>query len=201
MDQIKIGKFIASMRKEQSMTQRQLADVLNISDKTVSKWECGNGMPEVALMLPLCEVLRINVNELLSGERLDGADYQRKAEEKMMELVREREESKKKIILAVVVCVLTILSGVTIILVSGLLEMSTWLRAVLIAIAAIVTVGGIGVACVLDMSAGTFECRKCGTRFVPSSAAYIAGVHTITTRKLKCPHCGQVSYCKKRLTH
>ena len=65
MDQIKIGKFIASMRKEQSMTQRQLADVLNISDKTVSKWECGNGMPEVALMLPLCEVLRINVNELL----------------------------------------------------------------------------------------------------------------------------------------
>ena len=52
MDQIKIGKFIASMRKEQSMTQRQLADVLNISDKTVSKWECGNGMPEVALMLP-----------------------------------------------------------------------------------------------------------------------------------------------------
>ena len=201
MDQIKIGKFIASMRKEQSMTQRQLADVLNISDKTVSKWECGNGMPEVALMLPLCEVLRINVNELLSGERLDGADYQRKAEENMMELVREREESKKKIILAVVVCVLTILSGVTIILVSGLLEMSTWLRAVLIAIAAIVTVGGIGVACVLDMSAGTFECRKCGTRFVPSSAAYIAGAHTITTRKLKCPHCGQVSYCKKRLTH
>ena len=201
MDQIKIGKFIASMRKEQSMTQRQLADVLNISDKTVSKWECGNGMPEVALMLPLCEVLRINVNELLSGERLDGADYQRKAEENMMELVREREESKKKIILAVVVCVLTILSGVTIILVSGLLEMSTWLRAVLIAIAAIVTVGGIGVACVLDLSAGTCECRKCGTRFVPSSAAYIAGVHTITTRKLKCPHCGQVSYCKKRLTH
>ena len=201
MDQIKIGKFIASMRKEQSMTQRQLAAVLTMSDKTVSKWECGNGMPEVALMLPLCEVLRINVNELLSGERLDGADYQRKAEENMMELVREREESKKKIILAVVVCVLTILSGVTIILVSGLLEMSTWLRAVLIAIAAIVTVGGIGVACVLDMSAGTFECRKCGTRFVPSSAAYIAGVHTITTRKLKCPHCGQVSYCKKRLTH
>ena len=188
MDQIKIGKFIASMRKEQSMTQRQLADVLNISDKTVSKWECGNGMPEVALMLPLCEVLRINVNELLSGERLDGADYQRKAEENMMELVREREESKKKIILAVVVCVLTILSGVTIILVSGLLEMMGFESVE-------------DEKQVLDISAGTFECRKCGTRFVPSSAAYIAGVHTITTRKLKCPHCGQVSYCKKRLTH
>ena len=74
MDQIKIGKFIASMRKARSMTQRQLADELGISDKTVSKWECGNGMPEVALMLPLCDALHINVNELLSGERLDGAD-------------------------------------------------------------------------------------------------------------------------------
>ena len=81
MDQIKIGKFIASMRKARSMTQRQLADELGISDKTVSKWECGNGMPEVALMLPLCDALHINVNELLSGERLDGADYQKKAEE------------------------------------------------------------------------------------------------------------------------
>ena len=119
----------------------------------------------------------------------------------MMEFVKEREESKKKIILSLVVCVLTILSGVTILLVSGLFEMSAWLRALLIAIAVIVVAGGIGVACVLDMSAGTYECRQCGTRFVPSSGAYIAGPHTITTRKLKCPHCGKVSYCKKRLTH
>lgn len=183
------------------MTQRQLADKLNISDKTVSKWECGNGLPEVALMLPLCEALHINVNELLSGQRLDGVDYQKKAEENMMELVKEREESKKKIILSLVVCVLTVLSGVTIALVSGLFEMNVWMRALLIAIAVIVFAGGIGVACVLDMSDGTYECRACGTRFVPSSGAYIAGPHTITTRKLKCPHCGKVSYCKKRLTH
>lgn len=201
MDQIKIGKFIASMRKAQSMTQRQLADRLSISDKTVSKWECGNGLPEVALMLPLCETLGINVNELLSGERLDGTDYQKKAEENMMELVKEREESKKKIVLSLVVCVLTVLSGVTIIMVAGLFEMNAWLRALLIAVAVIVFAGGIGVACVLDMSAGTYECRACGTRFVPTSGAYIAGPHTITTRKLKCPHCGKVSYCKRRLTH
>lgn len=53
MDQIKIGRFIAKMRKEESYTQRQLADILGISDKTVSKWETGNGLPDVSLMMPL----------------------------------------------------------------------------------------------------------------------------------------------------
>ena len=99
MDQVKIGKFIAAMRKEQNLTQRQLAGLLQISDKTVSKWECGNGMPEVGTMLPLCETLHINVNELLTGERLD-AGYQEKAEENLVELVQEKESetvrSRKK---------------------------------------------------------------------------------------------------------
>lgn len=75
MNQTKTGRFIAAMRKEQNLTQRQLADALNISDKTVSKWETGNGLPEVSLMLPLCEVLHITVNELLHGERLTGSNY------------------------------------------------------------------------------------------------------------------------------
>lgn len=63
MDQIKIGKFIANMRKDQNITQKQLADSLSISDKTVSKWECGKGLPEVSLMLPLCDILQISINE------------------------------------------------------------------------------------------------------------------------------------------
>ena len=70
MDQIKIGKFIAEMRKEQNMTQKQLAELLNISDKTISKWECGKGMPDNSILLELCEALHINVNELLSGEKI-----------------------------------------------------------------------------------------------------------------------------------
>lgn len=76
MDQIKIGRFIAKMRKEESYTQRQLADILGISDKTVSKWETGNGLPDVSLMMPLCDSLHISVNELLSGERLTDSEYQ-----------------------------------------------------------------------------------------------------------------------------
>ena len=97
MDQIKIGRFIAKMRKEKPYTQRQLADMLGISDKTVSKWETGNGLPDVSLMMPLCDLLQISVNELLSGERLTDSEYQKKAEENMMNLIMEREESKKKI--------------------------------------------------------------------------------------------------------
>lgn len=201
MDQIKIGKFISAMRKEQGMTQRQLADKLLISDKTVSKWECGNGMPEVSLMQPLCEALEINLNELFSGERITDVDYKKKAEENMIDLVKEKAESKKKIILAFVVVVISSVAAIPMIIISGVLEMPTWLRVVLTAIALLVLFGGIAVACVLDMDAGTFECKYCGARFKPTAGAYMKGRHTPTRRYLKCPECGKSSYCKHRLTH
>lgn len=96
MNQKKTGEFIALMRKEHSLTQRQLAEKLGISDKTVSKWETGKGMPEVSLMLPLCEILNISANELLSGERLTGINYHEKAEENIMQLMKEQESGRKK---------------------------------------------------------------------------------------------------------
>ena len=96
MDQIKIGKFIAEMRKEQNLTQIDLAEQLGISNKTISKWECGNGMPDYSVMENLCEILKINVNELLSGERLPSKDYNKKAEENMMSLMQESSENQKK---------------------------------------------------------------------------------------------------------
>lgn len=91
MDQVKIGQFIAQCRKEKKMTQRQLADTLEISDKTVSKWECGRGLPEIQFMMPLCELLGISVNELLSGEKLSADEYRQKAEENMMTLIKGSE--------------------------------------------------------------------------------------------------------------
>ncbi|MBQ9514774.1 MAG: helix-turn-helix transcriptional regulator [Ruminococcus sp.] len=201
MNQIKIGNFISSTRKQQGLTQRQLADKLLISDKTVSKWECGKGMPEVSLMLPLCDALGINLNELFSGEKLTDADYKKKAEENIMNLVKEKSESKKKIILSVIVMVITFMAGVVLIMTSGLLEMPLWFRIHLIVTGAIAIIGGILVATMLDMDAGTFECKYCGMRFKPTAGEYIKGLHTITKRKLKCPHCGKTSYCKRRLTH
>lgn len=200
MDQIKIGKFIADERKRKGYTQKQLSGKLEISDKTISKWERGNGFPEVSLLLPLCNELEITVNELLSGERVSEEDYRKKAEENMVNLVREAQESKKKIILSAIVAGLTIIAALPLFMISGMLEMENWLRVTIIIIGGVVFFGGIAVACVLDRDAGAFECPECNNRFVPDMKAYVMGPHTITKRKLVCPHCGAHKYCKKVLT-
>lgn len=94
MDQTRIGTFIAVLRKEKGLTQKELAEQIGISDKTVSKWETGNGMPDIAYLSPLCEVLDINVNELLSGEKLPSEEYLGKAEENMKHLMQENQNNK-----------------------------------------------------------------------------------------------------------
>ena len=96
MDQEKIGVFISTLRKEHGMTQQQLADAIGVSNKTISKWECGKGMPELALIVPLCHILQISINEFLSGEHLLENGYTEKAEVNMMNLLQETENSKKK---------------------------------------------------------------------------------------------------------
>ena len=96
MDQVKIGRFIAELRKEKGMTQRELANDIGVSDKTISKWECGSGMPEMSSLMPLCQALQINVNELLAGERLSHDNYSQKAEENIMNLIQENRKQRKK---------------------------------------------------------------------------------------------------------
>lgn len=95
MDQIKIGQFIAACRREKNMTQRQLADMVGVSDKAVSKWETGRGLPEASFMVPLCEALGISVNELLTGERIPQEKYQERAEETMVALAERKTDMKK----------------------------------------------------------------------------------------------------------
>ena len=80
MDQKRIGSFISELRKEKNMTQKDLAEKLGVTDRAISKWENGRGMPEVSLMKPLCEALGISINELLSGERIEQKDYREKSE-------------------------------------------------------------------------------------------------------------------------
>lgn len=110
MDQVKIGKFIANMRKENNITQKQLAEKLGVTDKAVSKWECGKSMPDNGLLLNLCEELHINVNELLSGERLSHEEYHGKAEENMVNLIKESKNSPITNIITVIISVILLLS-------------------------------------------------------------------------------------------
>lgn len=104
MNQADIGKFIAKCRKEKQLTQAQLAEKLNITDRAVSKWETGKSMPDSSIMLELCEILEITVNELLSGEKITMDDYNKKADENLIALKREDENNtarKNKMISAI----------------------------------------------------------------------------------------------------
>lgn len=98
MDQVKIGKFIAERRKEKNMTQAELAEKLNITDRAISKWETGKGMPDSSIMLDLCNELNISVNELLSGEMIKMENYDRKAEENFIKLQKDKEDSDKRLL-------------------------------------------------------------------------------------------------------
>ena len=199
MDQIKIGKFIAEIRKEQNFTQRQLADILSISDKTVSKWECGRGLPEVSLMIPLCDALQITVNDLLTGERVSEVDYQKKAEENMMNLIKENEENKKRMALSIICGVITIIAVYSLVVIASYIAIPTIARIALIVFAIITAVAGIGAAATLEVKAGYYECPHCKALFVPTMGEYVKGYHTLTKRKLKCHECGKTGMCKHRI--
>lgn len=96
MDQVKIGKFIAECRKNKKLTQAQLAEKLDITDRAVSKWETGKGMPDSSIMLELCSILEINVNELLRGEKVKMENYHKIAEENLLKMKQSEEEIEKK---------------------------------------------------------------------------------------------------------
>lgn len=97
MDQIKIGKFISECRLNKHLTQMQLAEKLNITDRAISKWETGKGMPDSSIMLELCNELGISVNELLSGEKIEMDNYNKKADENFIELKRGSERIERKL--------------------------------------------------------------------------------------------------------
>lgn len=198
LDQQRTGRFIQQLRKELGLTQRQLAEKLMISDKTVSKWETGGGLPEISLLMPLCRELGINVNELLSGQRLSTADYQRKAEENIMSLMKEREENVRKIKLSVftgVSCTATLV--LLVLLVSFYAQViSLPVKLVVIGFACVQFAVGLCVTMSMDREAGYFKCAACGETFKPSWRAYVMGPHTITRRWLRCPRCRKVTACR-----
>ena len=197
MDQILTGQFIKAMRKEKGLTQRELAERLNISEKTVSKWETGKGLPDVGLMLPLSKVLGISVNELLSGQRLDEKQYIEKAEENLAALTADKCSPKQKSITCLISLILTIISCVGLaVICAGYATVDVWLRITLVVCAMLSMVANVAVILIVGISSEIFECPECGTKFAPTPSAYIMGAHTMTKRRLKCPHCGKKSWCR-----
>lgn len=202
MDLNKIGKFISEERKKKNYTQKQLAEILNISDRTISKWECGKGLPDVSLLQPLCKELGISVNELLTGERLDQENYMEKAEQKILHLVEEKKENRTKLILILVMGLISIISFVTLI---GVVDaygeiISAQAKDLLVFIAC--AVFSVGLLALVEgvRRFGYYKCLHCGETFVPGFINYIAGINIVVLRFMRCPHCGKWRWCLKVLT-
>ena len=206
MDQIKIGKFIASCRKEQGMTQAVLAEQLGISDRAVSKWETGKSMPDSGIMLELCELLKINVNELLSGEHITMEDYNAKSEEVILGLKSENEKYAKRllrseayiVVVGVVASLAMIIAGTIIALKNG---ENDPLAVVLIVSGCVIVVAAALIGLGIEVKTGYYECAECGHIYKPSSLLKTAfAIHMNTTRYMKCPKCGKRCWQKKVLT-
>lgn len=120
MNQTEIGKFIAKCRKEKNLTQAQLAEKLNITDRAVSKWETGKSMPDSSIMLELCEILGIKVNELLRGEKIDMESYEKKADETLIALKRKNENNMTKNVIISIVFSVTLFVGLMVCLICNL---------------------------------------------------------------------------------
>ena len=169
MDQIKIGKFIASCRKEQGMTQAVLAEKLGISDRAISKWETGKSMPDSGIMLDLCELLKINVNELLSGERIMAEAYDKRAEENLLAMRREVEEKNRQMLRTeYLISFPAVIAGLFMCFVAAYVELPVWVRATLIAVAVVMILTVAFIAVGIEQKAGYYECQKCHDRHIPT---------------------------------
>ena len=200
MDQIKIGKFIASCRKEQGFTQSALAEKLGISDRAVSKWETGKSMPDSGIMLELCDFLKINVNELLSGERIMVESYDKRTEENLLAMKREIEEKNRQLLRTEYFIVLpAVLAGIVLVFVASFIAMPAWLRVAILVLALVMIFAVAFIAVGIEQKAGYYVCKNCDHRYVPTYWQTNLAWHAGRTRHMKCPKCGKRSWQRKVL--
>ena len=201
MDQVKIGKFIAKCRKNKNLTQFQLAEKLNITDRAISKWETGKGMPDSSIMLELCNELGISVNELLSGEIIKMENYNQKAEENLLEMAKKEEMQNKKMMMYELV--IGSLSSITFLILMFTLFFvveNIIARVILFVLAFLILIIGISFALKIETETGYYECKICHNKYIPKYSQVYFAMHYGTTRYLKCPKCNKRSWNKKVLT-
>ena len=198
MDQIKIGKFISECRKAKKLTQAQLAEKLNITDRAISKWECGRSLPDSSIMLELCEILGITVNDLLCGEVVTMDNYNKKLEENLLETVRQKEQADKSLLFLEMItgisCIVVMLALVAI---ASFVQLEEWIRIVLILIGLIPLLIATPFMIRIEQLAGYYVCKECGHKYIPAYKRVFVSMHMGRTRYMKCPDCGKRSWQKK----
>ena len=201
MDQIKIGKFISLKRKEKNLTQQKLAELLNITDRAISKWENGSCLPDVGTMPELCKILGITVNDLFSGEVVDMKDNEKKLEENLLEMAKIKEQRDKELLsMEIFIGVVVTVIMLTCVFVASFVNMPTWGRITLIIVGIIPLVIGIYYSLKIEQTAGYYECANCHYKYVPTYKSVLMAFHTGRTRRMVCPKCGQKTWQKKTLS-
>ena len=200
MDQIKIGRFIAECRKNINLTQMQLAEKLGITDKAISKWERGIAMPDTSIMLELCDILCISVNELLSGEKINMENSNQKNEQLLLEMAKELEKKNKTVWTSMwaimIVSMTALIAGIFI---SAFLIPEGILQFVTILVICVVFMIPCFYALKLEISVGAYKCQNCGYEIVPTYKEVMMSMHRGFTRHLMCPKCNKRTWCKKVL--
>ena len=198
MDQIKIGRFIAERRKMKNLTQAQLSEKLNITDRAVSKWENGRSLPDSSIMLELCEILDITVNDLLSGEVVVMEKYDKNLENNLLEIIKEKEKADKHLLtMEIVIGFVSIGIMLGLCIFAAYAPMEEWIRIVLIIIGFIPVLILIPFMIKIEQTAGYYECQKCGNRYIPKYSSVFMSMHAGRTRYMKCPKCNEKSWQKK----
>ena len=198
MDQIKIGKFIAECRKKKNLTQAQLAEKLNITDRAISKWETGKAMPDSDIMLDLCYILGINVNELLCGEILDMEQRDAQLNELIFQMAKNEERYHKRLLHSAYVIVATSLVAlICLMTLISLLIPECGFQDFLIIVSVILFIIPCIIALKFKVETGYYECKNCQHMFVPNYKEIALLMQTPTRRLLKCTKCGKWTWCKK----
>ena len=200
MNQIKIGRYIAECRKKVNLTQMQLAEKLDITDKAVSKWERGVAMPDTSIMLELCDILCISVNELLIGEKINMENNNQKNEQLLLDMAKELEKKNKTICSSMwaimIVSMAVLIAGIFI--AAFLIPEGVW-QLVTILVVCVVFLIPCFYALKLEVSVGAYKCQNCGYEIVPTYKEVMMAKHRGFTRHLKCPKCNKRTWCKKVL--
>lgn len=200
MNQVKVGKFIAECRKNNNLTQKQLAEKLNITDRAISKWENGRSLPDSSIMLELCDILKINVNDLLNGEVVLVDNYKEKSEKLILEMAKQKEEADRRLLfLEIVIGVFSVIVLLGFSLVAYVVQMPDWLRVVLVLTGFVLGMIGLMYALKIEQTAGYYECQKCGHKYIPIFNSVMWAMHFGRTRYMKCPECNKRSWQKKVL--
>ena len=198
MNQIKIGEFISSQRKKKNLTQESLAAKLGITDRAVSEWEQGKGLPDISLMIDLCEILGITANELLNSGKTGTENSNQKNEQLLLEMAKELEK-KNKIIwssmwVIMTVSITALIAGVFI--TTFLIPEGVWQLVTILGVC-VVFLMPCFYALKLEVSVGVYKCKNCGHEIVPTYMQALNTMHMGTTRYLKCPKCNKRTWCNK----